>query len=57
MNYLGISVPNRTISLNDIDIQKNDEKKLSFAVTRIRTWVTAATTQGTNHYITATAVN
>ena len=25
-------------------------KKVSTAVTRIRTWVTAATTQGTNHY-------
>ena len=29
--------------------------ELSSAVTRIRTWVTAATTQGTNHY-TITAI-
>ena len=26
------------------------KKKLSLAVTRIRTWVTSATTKGTNHY-------
>ena len=28
---------------------------MGYAVTRIRTWVTAATTQGTNHY-TITAI-
>ena len=26
------------------------DEKVCTAVTRIRTWVTAATTQGTNHY-------
>ena len=34
---------------------KKEKKYLSNAVTRIRTWVTSATTKGTNHY-TITAI-
>ena len=36
-------------------VKKKGKKKSCIAVTRIRTWVTAATTQGTNHY-TITAI-
>ena len=40
------------------DIQPCHDIVLSNAVTRIRTWVTAATTQGTNHYtITASRLD
>ena len=35
--------------------EKRKNEKIHLAVTRIRTWVTAATTQGTNHY-TITAI-
>ena len=49
------SNPGRAHSFwNNFD-EKSDEKK-SYAVTRIRTWVVAATTRSTNHY-TITALD
>ena len=58
MIFLGIFCKDFVISNLKINIQKGkiqivkEKKKKKFdttAVTRIRTWVTAATTQGPNH--------
>ena len=42
------SIPGRRI-IFCVKFEKLDLKKFVHAVTRIRTWVTAATTQGPNH--------
>ena len=49
------SNPGRAHSFWNNFEEKSDEKK-SYAVTRIRTWVVAATTRSTNHY-TITALD